>query len=135
MPWRQAAHEQQVNEQIEIACCGFGINAKVAGELGGVEQTALMVGKHAPEAAQGFGSDARAELWDIALQIGADEILPPAQAACSIGSEQAFRKAAANPYFVSLECLRFQYVEGCKLEISDAPCQCFAGLFEQFQGC
>jgi len=40
-----------------------------------------VVGQHGPEAAQCFSGDAGTELRNVPLQIGADEIFSPAQAA------------------------------------------------------
>ncbi|MCP5191423.1 MAG: hypothetical protein H6988_13700 [Pseudomonadales bacterium] len=95
----------------------------------------LVVGQHAPEAAQGFGGDARTKLGNVPFQIGTYEILPPAQAARFIGREQAVRKPAAQPEIVGRQGGRFQHAERRQFKIGDASGQAFAGLFEQVEGC
>ncbi len=133
MPGRQAAHDEEVDQQVEIAGGGLGVHSKVAGELGGVEQPALMVGQHAPEAAQSFGGDTRAELRDVAFQIGADEVLAPAQAARAIGCEQAVGKATAHPKIVGRQVGRFQHAERRQFQIGNAAGQALAGLLEKVE--
>src|ERR1017187_2212842 len=134
VPGRQTAHDEQVREQIEIAGGGLGIHAQIARKLGRVEQPALVVSKHDPEATQGFGGDAGTKLRNIPLQVAADEILPPAQAARGIRSKQTFWKPAAHPEIVPGQVLCFQHVKRGKLKVSDPTGQAFTRLLEQIKG-
>jgi hypothetical protein len=47
----QAADEQKIDQKVEIVRHCFAIDAQGAGKGGGVEQAALIVGKHGPEPA------------------------------------------------------------------------------------
>ncbi len=77
VPGFQSSNEEQIDEQVEIGGDGLAVDAERAGKLSGIQQARLMMGQHHPEAAQRFCRDSRTELRDIALKIGADEILPP----------------------------------------------------------
>ena len=93
-----------------------------------------MVGQHAPEAAQGFSRDAWSKLGDIPLQIGADKVLPPAQATGVIKGKQTFRETTAHPQHVRWQVLSFQHLKGRKLKIGNASSQSFTSLLEQIKG-
>ena len=93
----EAAHEEQVDEQVEVGGDRLAVHGEGAGERGGVEQAALLVREHRPEPAQGLRRDARPELRDVALEVGADELRAPAQARRVGSGQQALRKAAAQP--------------------------------------
>ncbi len=97
MPGRQAADQKQIDQQIEIGRCCLDVNAEIAGELGRIQDSALMVGEHGPETAESFCGNTGAELRNVAFQVGPDEIQPPAHAVSLATGEQAFGKAAANP--------------------------------------
>ncbi len=94
-----------------------------------------MVGEHGPEAAQAIGGDARAELWDVALQIGLDEVLPPAQAARIAGREKTVGKAAPQPQLVPLggRVADLEHGEGIERQVTDPPGQGLARLAEQLE--
>lgn len=92
-----------------------------------------MMGEHAPQAPQRFRRDSRTELRNVALQAGADEILPPAQAARGIRRQQAVRKSATHPQIVGRQASRFQHTERRELQVRDPPGQAFAGLLQQVQ--
>ena len=48
------------------------------GDRRGVQELSLVMGEHRPESSQRLGGDARAELGDLALEVGADEVFAPA---------------------------------------------------------
>ena len=48
---REAPHEQEVDEEVEIAGDRLAVDGKAACELSRVERAALQMGQHGPEAA------------------------------------------------------------------------------------
>lgn len=135
VPGRQPAQEQQVGEQIDVGRRGLGIDAQVAGELGDVEHAALMMGQHRPEATQPLGGDARPELGDVPLEVRADEVLSPAQAADVARCEEALGEATAHPEPIAIGRRRadFQHIEGVQIQIAHPAGQGLAGLPEQVE--
>lgn len=97
MPWLEPAHEQEVDEQIQIGGDGFAIHPERACELGSVEEAGLVMGEHGPETPQGLCRNARTKHGYVALQICTDEVLPPALACPVRGSKETVGKAAAYP--------------------------------------
>ena len=93
----QAAHEKQVDQQIDIAAHRRRAERKARGRLRGVERPALVVGQHGPEPLQRLCRDAPAELRHVALQIGADEVLPEGHAVGVVLGQKAVREAPAHP--------------------------------------
>ena len=87
--------------------------------------------EHRPEAAERFGRDARPELRDVPLEVGADEIGAPAQARGVGSGEQTLRKSAAQPEGVDALSPHLAGVERGEFQIADATCERLAGLFEQ----
>jgi hypothetical protein len=62
-----------------------------------VEQASLHMGKHRPEAMQRGRRNARTKLGYVALQVGANEILPSDQTARFVIGQEALRQSAAHP--------------------------------------
>ena len=85
------------------------------------------------EAAQGLGAYAPAKPWDVALHIGANEILPPAQAGGRGAGEIAFRESAPYPQARVLGLWQFLDVERSQLAVGDTPRQALAGLLQQIE--
>ena len=135
VPGLQSADEQQIDEQVDVVGRGLASDPEAAREVGGVEDAALLVGQHGPESAQGFGSDARPELCDVAFEIRADEITAPAQAARLVGGKQAIGKSAAHPQRIAGDSggADLQDVEGAELQTGDPPGQRLARLLHQLQ--
>jgi hypothetical protein len=104
-------HQHQIDQQVEIACHGFPVDSQPAGELRRVEQAPLHMGQHRPEAMQRGGRNARTKLRYVALQVGADEILPPDQTARIVIRQEALRQAAANPQPAAHIGADFQHIE------------------------
>src|SRR5947208_5693427 len=55
MPRLEPAHQQQVNQQVQIGSDGLAVDAEGAGKVGRVEKPRLMMRQHGPEAAQRLG--------------------------------------------------------------------------------
>jgi len=70
------------------------------------------VREHRPEPAKGLGRDARTELRDVALEVGANEIRAPAQARRIGSGQQAFREPAAQPERIEAFAADLARVEG-----------------------
>ncbi|OIQ64064.1 hypothetical protein GALL_543880 [mine drainage metagenome] len=126
MPGGEAAHQQEIHQQVQVAIGRLRVHTQVAGELGGVEQAPLVVGEHGPETPQGLGGDAGAELGDVPFQVGADEILAPAQAAGEAAGQQAVGEAAPQPQLIQGAIPHFHGMEGAQLQVGDASRQGFA---------
>ena len=75
---RQAAQQQQINQQVEIAGHGIAAHIQVAGQPGGIEQGALLMGQHDPAPTQGSRRHTRAEQGNIALKISGNKLMAPA---------------------------------------------------------
>jgi hypothetical protein len=91
------------------------------------------VREHGPEAVERLGGDARTELRDVPLQVGADEVVAPEEALFVGSREKAVRKAAADPQRrdVALRLGGFQDVERAELDVRDAPGEAFSRLPQQ----
>lgn len=98
-------------------------------QLRGVEQLALQVGQHAPEALQGFSRHPHAKLRQVALQEGAQKILPPCERGGVAGCEVTQREAATQPKRLELRIRpQFSGKQGRQLHIADPPRQRFGRL-------
>ena len=115
VPRLQAAHQQQVAQQVDVALRRFGVHAQIAGQVRHVEHAALVVCQHRPKAAQSFCCDAWAKLWDVAFQISANEVVTPAQTAGIAGCFEAWRKTATQPQRVHGRSARFQQMQRSQL--------------------
>ena len=128
---RQPPHQQQVDHQVEVVADGGAADAEAAGDLGGVQQPSLLVGEHRPQPPQRLRRDTRAELRDVALEVGADEVPSPAQAGRVVGGEEALGKAAAHPELVEPLAAHLGEVEGRQLGEGDPSGQGLAALGQQ----
>src|SRR5208283_3086457 len=126
MPRGQAAHEQEVHQQVEITGGGLAIHAQSARQLSGVEPLRLVMRQHGPETPQGFGGYPGAELRNVPLQISPDKVPPPFHAEIVVVGEETARKSAANPKPVELIRGNLERIERAKLQIGDATGQAFA---------
>ena len=91
------------------------------------------MGEHRPQASQGLGGDPRAELGDVALQVGADEALPPAHAGALAASEEAVREPSSHPELVEPLGAHLGQVERSQFDEVDSPGERLAGLGEQLE--
>src|SRR5437870_1976700 len=71
--------------------------AERASDLRGVPDLSMVMGEHNPQAPQRTRRDGDAEHPDVALEKGANEILPPRDAGCLRFREERARKSAAQP--------------------------------------
>jgi len=131
MEGRQAANRREVCRQVEVANDRRAGEAQSAGDLRGIENSSLHVGGHGPETAQRFGWNVRAELRDVALRIGANEILLPDRSRFgAFGGEAAGESAAdTEPFFwVAVD---FQRMERFQFDTGDTAYEGFSGPGEQ----
>ncbi len=127
----QPPHQQEVDEEVEIAGNRFPIDRKATRQLRGIHDAALDVRQHGPEAAQRFSRHARPKLRNVALETCADEILPPDCAGFATISEKTVRESVSNPEVIAFPIIDFETVEWLQLHISDATSQRLARLLEQ----
>jgi hypothetical protein len=132
VPRRETTHEEQVHQQVEVGGDRLPVDGQRARQGGGVEQAALLVSEHRPEPAQGFRGDARTELWNVAFQVGANEIHAPAQAGGVGLSQQAVRETTAQPKRVQTIATDLTHIQRREFQITDAPGERLTGLPQQF---
>jgi hypothetical protein len=58
VPGHQLAQQHQVTEHVQVAVHGLGVDHQTFGQLRHVEQAALQMGQHGPQATQGLGRQA-----------------------------------------------------------------------------
>ena len=80
---------------------------------------------------QGFRGKARPELGNVALEAGADEVHPPAQARGIGIRQQAFREPAAQPERVEARASDLAGIEWGELQVADASGERLARLLQQ----
>ena len=91
-------HQQQVHQEIDVARRRLRTHHQRRREAGGVQQRALIVRQHRPEALQRFGGYPGAEERNLSLQMGANEILAPGETpSVVIGQVRRTRDAAPWP--------------------------------------
>ena len=134
MEGRQAAHEEQVGEQVDVSGHGLAVDGQRARQLGQVQQAALGVREHGPEPPQRPRRHARPQLGYVPLQTGPNELLPPLGALPVVLGEEARRESAANPQPGGEVAAGLPDVQGRELEIRDAPGQALARLPQQIRG-
>lgn len=127
---RQATHQHQVDQQVQVSAHRLAIDRKSAREVGGVEQAALHVSEHRPETAKRGGWNARPELRDVPFEVRANERFAPREAVRVIGREKALRKAAPNPEVGVLLRRDLQDVERRQLHVGE-PAGKRLGLTQQ----
>ena len=70
MPRRQPSDQHQVDEHIKVSRDTLTGDSKIAGKLGRIQKPALFMGKHRPEATQGFSRYAQSNGWNVAPPVG-----------------------------------------------------------------
>src|SRR3990172_9403036 len=134
MPGGQPPDQQQIDQQVHIARRRTSVDANVACELRDIEQAPLVVSEHRPESAQRLCCDARPELWNVALEIRANEVLAPAAADGLGGREETLRKAAAHPEPVRRRLRRqLEHRERRQLEVARSSRPRLPGLAQQLE--
>ncbi len=93
--------------------------------------------EHRPEPVEGLRRDARPELRDVALEVGADEILAQQEALVVRACQETVGEAPAEPERLapSLPAAGLEDVERTHVHVGDATGQALAGLPEQIDGC
>src|SRR5215203_2730711 len=131
--WLQTPHQQQIDHQVEVMAHGRTGHAEPSGKVRGVQQAALVMGEHRPQAPQRLGRHAGAELRDVALEIGADEVGSPAQALHRTGGKEAGREPATHPELVPATLADLDHVEGRQFHEGNATGQGLAALGKEVQ--
>ena len=91
----------------------------------------MMMGEHLPKPLQRFRRNPEPELWNVALQIGANELLPPAERDALRGREKAVGKSAPNPQPEELGSSHLGKLERSQFHMGDASRQRLARLPKQ----
>ena len=72
-------------------------DAEIGRQLAGIQELSVAMGQHAQEAPQLRAGNPKAELGDVALQIGLDQCLMPEQSCLVVWGQKCFRIASAPP--------------------------------------
>ena len=128
---RQAAHQEQIRQEVDVAGHGLAVDGQRARQDGHVQDAALPVGPHGPEPPQRLGRHARPQLRDVPLQARPNELLAPLGAVPVALRQEARREAAADPQARSEVAAAFPDVERRQLEIRDASREALARLPQQ----
>ena len=96
-PGREYANQVGPGEDVEIAAGRAFARTERPRELRGVPDLAVPVRDHHPEPPERLGRDANAQLGEIALQEGADEVVEPVGCVLVVGGEEGAREAAPQP--------------------------------------
>ena len=131
---RQAAHEEQVGQQVDVSGHGLAVDGQRARQRGHVQQAPLTVREHRPEPPQRPGRHPRPQLRHVPLQIRPNELLAPLGALPVVLGQKARWESASNPQLRSEIAAGLPDVEWRKLEIGDASRQTLAGLPQQIRG-
>ncbi len=118
-------------ERIEVAAHGLVGDAEGASELRTIPDLGVVVSEHRPEPPHRRGGKPDPQRREIALEIGADELLTPAAARRLRPGEIGKREAAAEPQL--LEVIRPDLLQNqaAELVIGDAPGEGLGALPEQ----
>jgi hypothetical protein len=106
----------------------------VMSELAEVEDLAVVVAEHGPEAAQRRGGDPDAELRDVAFQEGGDVLLPPLEARLVAPRGEGRRQSAAQPQALHGRTAHVAQAKTVEVEEGDPPGEAFAPLADQIPG-
>lgn len=124
----KAANHVGLGEHVKVVADGDRGDPERLAKLAAVEELAVVVGEHLPEAVKGFSRNAEAELGDVAFEKGADEFHTPTGGGFVAGGQQAVGKSAAQPEPGKVFYSHFGKAEGGEFDVGDAPGQRFAGL-------
>ena len=133
-PRLEAAHQKQVHHNIEIPGDGVAADTKSTRELRGIQHLALIVRKHLPITAKGFGRDAWTECRYVAFEVCLDKGCAPPKACFVIDGKEAVWKAPACPQTVHrriFETGNFRERKWRELLICDSSGEAFRGLLQQ----
>ena len=125
IPWAEPPHQQHPLQQVEVGADRPRAQHQVPGEPGEVQHPALSVREHGPETLQQQRRRPRAELQEIALEVGADQVAPEPQALLRACREEAGRQTAAHPKPRDRLRIRLdlKHVERAEIEVCDPPGQ------------
>ena len=128
---RQPPHQHQVRQQVDVADDRWRRGGHAARQCRSVEQAALVVAEHRPKPPQRRRGHAHAELRDVALQVGAEEVQPPACAGLVASGGEGVREATAHPQLPLLVGADFERGQPGQFVVDDAPGQGFGRLLHQ----
>ena len=123
-PRHQAPHQLQVNHQVGVTHNGWRRHPQAGCEPRLIQQAALAVRQHGPQAAKRLCGHAWRKHGQVPLQIRADKVLPPRRTGEVTLCQQAFRKAATQPKRLTAQLGRagFKHIDGPHLKISNTAC-------------
>ena len=101
-PGFQAPQHVRRLEGIEIPAHGVMGDAERPAELRSVPHLSVIVSQHRPEAFEGRALDGDAELRNVALEEGANEVAAPAKAVGMAPGRVGRREAAAEPEVIGV---------------------------------
>lgn len=133
LPCGKLSQEEGLFYEIEPGAKGGRADAEGFGDLARVEGLTLEMGHHCKEPLEDRDRRLEAKHREVALEIRADEGLPPAQAVGIVGSEEGFREAPsqqkAQEGFPIGGALAWR--KGREFEKADSACQALAALVDQ----
>jgi hypothetical protein len=97
VPGLQQPHHEHTLQQVEIAAAGGLVDPEGTAQFGAVPWLPMTMGQHRPEALQGHGRHALAQLRQVALQQCADEVAPPDQTVGLVVGQKRTWKTAPQP--------------------------------------
>src|SRR5579884_727340 len=122
-PRLELAHDQGVGQSVQIAAHGRLRYAQCTGQLGSVPGLRVIVGQHRPEAAQRGSGEPEAEVGQIPLQEGRDEIVPPGCRRVLVARQRGAWEASPQPQTVHLRRPEIRDAQATELDERDPPRQ------------
>jgi len=87
----ETPHQHKIDQKIKVTPNRLARHTQAFGQYGGVQETALRIGKHRLETAQSGCGNARSMGSYITLNIGAQEVFTPTEARAIIGGPETVR--------------------------------------------
>ena len=131
MPGLQLAQKEGLRQPVEVTPHGAFVDAHRASGLSGVPRLAVVVGHHRPEPMHRRRGCADAELRQVALDDGSDELAPPDAACRIVGRRVRTREPAAPPEHGSVVDTGFVEREAAGLDHFDPARERLAALSQQ----
>ena len=135
VPWHQPTDQKQIDQQVKVARDCLARNGKPLCQGCGIQDAALHMGQHGPEASQGCSRNPRPQRRDIPFQISAQEIFAPTQA-CSITPRlKAVGEPTAKPERTQTVIANFVQQKRAEFDIAYASCKRFCRLMQKCIAC
>lgn len=124
-PGLKLANHEGPGQDVEVGADRLVAEPHGTAEFGGVPALAVEMGDHGPEATHRDRGNRDSELWNITLEKGADEALPPGRAVGIRLGQVGAREAPAQPQPARLLGAGLSEVEAGQLDQLDPPGQRF----------